>query len=221
MIRAILIIIFSTVINSLLNAQNFSHQDSLRGSITQERSWWDLNYYHLNISVNPNDSSISGSNTIYYRILNEYQVMQIDLQPPLQITKVTQSNIPLEYHRDGDAYFIDLIEVQDSASFNKIVIYYEGKPKVAKNPPWHGGITWANDKNGNPFIASTCQGIGASVWWPCKDHMYDEVDSMLISVTVPHDLIAVSNGKLRKVELFENGTDTYHWIVIIRLTITV
>ena len=84
---------------------------------------------------------------------------------------------------------------------------------MALRPPWDGGITWQKDENGLPFIASSCQGIGASIWWPCKDHMYDEVDSMLISVNVPGNLVNVSNGRLRKVDTLDNQTKTWHWFV--------
>jgi aminopeptidase N len=198
-----------------LNAQNqqFTHQDSLRGSITPERIWWDLNYYHLDIKVDPNDSTVKGKNTIVYTVLKEYQIMQIDLQPPLQIVKATQNNIPLDIYRDGNVHFIELPEMQEIGDRNKVVVTYSGKPRVAIRPPWDGGITWDSDNNDNPFVASTCQGIGASIWWPCKDHMYDEVDSMLISVNVPKDLINVSNGRLRKLEQFNDGTKTYHWFI--------
>ena len=157
-----------------LNAQNqqFTQQDSLRGSITPERIWWDLNYYHLDIKVNPNDSTVNGKNTIVYTVLKEYQIMQIDLQPPLQIVKATQNNIPLDIYSDGNAHFIELPEIQEIGDRNKVIVTYSGKPRVAIRPPWDGGITWDMDKNDNPFVASTCQGIGASIWWPCKDHMY-------------------------------------------------
>ena len=52
---------------------NFTRQDTLRGSITPERAWWDLNYYHLDIVVNPKTRSIKGKNTIHYTILTSYQ----------------------------------------------------------------------------------------------------------------------------------------------------
>ena len=205
------IIILALNINAY--AQQFTHQDSLRGSITTERIWWDLNYYHLDIKVDPSDSSIKGQNTIVYTVLEEYQVMQIDLQPPLRIVNASQNNISLDIYSDGNAHFIELPEIQEIGDINKIVVYYEGHPQVAIRPPWDGGITWTYDDNGNSFIASSCQGIGASIWWPCKDHMYDEVDSMLISVNVPRDLMNVSNGRLRKLEQFDDGTKTYHWFV--------
>jgi aminopeptidase N len=214
------LLLINLYLNSL-NAQGllqktdltFSRQDSLRGSITKERAWWDVKYYHLDIKVNPADSTISGSNTIKYQVLDEYQTMQIDLQNPMQILKVVQDGKPLKYAREGNAYFISLLAPQTTGSIKELTVFYSGKPKVAINPPWDGGITWKKDANGKWFIASSCQGLGASVWWPNKDHMYDEVEGMTISVNVPGDLMDVSNGRLQDVKKIKDGTKTYTWVV--------
>jgi len=191
----------------------FTHQDTLRGSITKERAWWDLKYYHLDIKVNPADRTISGSNTVRYTVLTEYNRMQIDLQQPMNITKVTQNGKELKFERDGNAFFITLTENQKVGETKEIVVSFGGVPKEAVRPPWDGGITWKKDKNGKDFIASSCQGLGASVWWPCKDHMYDEVENMLISVNVPGDLTDVSNGRLQSIKKQKDGTKTFNWYV--------
>lgn len=199
----------------LLNKSDvaFTRQDSLRGSITKERAWWDVKNYHLDIKVNPADSTISGSNTIKYQVLKEYNKMQIDLQNPMQILKVTQDGKALQFTKEGNAFFISLLAPQAVGSTKEVIVFYSGKPKVAVNPPWDGGITWRKDANGKLFIASSCQGLGASVWWPNKDHMYDEVENMLISVNVPGDLMDVSNGRLQSVKKLKDGTKTYNWYV--------
>lgn len=199
----------------LLSKSNvvFTRQDSLRGSITKERAWWDVKYYHLNIKVNPSDSTITGSNTIRYKVINEYNRMQIDLQNPMEIDKVIQDGVALKYTREGNAFFIELIASQKVGLTKELTVFYGGKPKIAVNPPWDGGITWKKDTNGKSFIASSCQGLGASVWWPNKDHMYDEVDNMLISVNVPKNLTDVSNGRLQSVKQQKDGTKTYNWYV--------
>lgn len=202
------------LISGMASAQpQFTRQDTLRGSITPERAWWDLKYYHLDIVVNPADSTIEGKNKVIYSVLQQGQVLQIDLQDPLTISKVVQNGQSLQIVREGNAHFISLETVQSPGTMQEIVVYYGGKPRVALRPPWDGGITWQKDENGLPFIASSCQGIGASIWWPCKDHMYDEVDSMLISVNVPGNLVNVSNGRLRKVDTLDNQTKTWHWFV--------
>ncbi len=191
----------------------FTRQDSLRGSITPERAWWDLTYYHLDIAVRPSDSTIYGSNTVTYRVVNSSGIMQIDLQPPLEIIKAEQNGKSLDFSREGNVYWISMSEKQEPGKIYSLVLNYGGKPKISRRPPWEGGITWKRDKNNLPFVASSCQGDGASLWWPCKDHMYDEPDSMLISVNVPSNLMDVSNGRLRSVVKQKNNTTTYNWFV--------
>jgi aminopeptidase N len=191
----------------------FSRQDTLRGSITPERAWWDLTYYHLDIVVNPSDSTINGTNTVIYRVIKPASLMQIDLQEPLKLIKAVQNNKVLNFKREGNVYWIELAESQEQGRIYSVILTYGGKPKVSTKPPWSGGITWKKDKNGLPFVASSCQGDGASLWWPCKDHMYDEPDSMLISVNVPGNLMDVSNGRLRSVIKQKNKTKTYNWFV--------
>ena len=196
------------------DSETFTRQDSLRGSITAERVWWDLNYYHLDISVNPETKSIEGKNTIRYTILEPYQTLQIDLQPPMKLTKAVQDGEELVVVTEGNAHFISLKKPQTAiGSQEEIEVFYEGKPRVAVRAPWDGGISWKKDSTGNDFIASSCQGLGASVWWPNKDHMYDEVDSMKISVNVPKQLMNISNGRLESVEEKDDDTTTYNWVV--------
>jgi len=194
------------------NEKGYSKADYLRGSITPEREWWDLNYYHLDIEVEPDKKYISGKNTIRYKVLNSKQIMQIDLQQPLEIEKVISEGEELSFKRNGNVYLILLDKIQNKGDFNEIIVYYSGNPKEAIRAPWDGGFSWKKDANGNDFVATSCQGLGASVWWPNKDHMYDEVDSMAISVKTPKNLMDVSNGRLRSVE--DHGdTKTYHWFV--------
>ncbi|MBD0825121.1 M1 family metallopeptidase [Aestuariibaculum marinum] len=203
---------FSAKAQLMTDKTVFTQQDTLRGSITSERVWWDLTYYHLAVEIAPDQKFISGKNTIQYKVLNQQSVMQIDLQEPLKITKVTQNGKPLKVEHNGNAHFVTLKQKQTVGTTKNIEVYYEGHPKVAVKAPWDGGFSWKKDKHGNPFVATSCQGLGASVWWPCKDHMYDEVDSMDISVTVPKGLIDVSNGQFAgKTE--NEKTTTYNWTV--------
>nr|WP_320023682.1 M1 family metallopeptidase [uncultured Draconibacterium sp.] len=200
-------------LNAAAQKTNFTHQDSLRGSITPERVWWDLTYYHLNVKVDPADSTISGSNLIQYKVLESNQLMQIDLQPPMTISRISQNGKSLDYTKDGNAWFVTLEKMQKTNDVNELLVEYSGKPKISKRPPWDGGLSWRKDENGNDWIVNTNQGDGASLWWPCKDHPYDEPDSMLISVTFPDHLMDVSNGRLRGVEQNADGTKTAHWFV--------
>jgi aminopeptidase N len=196
-------------------AQTFTKQDTLRGSITKERAWWNLMHYTLKVKIDAEKKYISGSNTIQYEVLENYASMQIDLQDPLKITKVIQDNDELSFTKTGNAYFIKLIENQAIGAIKEITVFYEGNPVESMNPPWSGGFTWKKDSNGNDFIATSCQGIGASIWWPNKDHMYDEPEKgASIYITPPKNVMAVSNGRLNEVIENKDGTKTYHWEVV-------
>lgn len=191
----------------------FTLQDTLRGTITPERQWWDLTYYHLDIDVDPETRSISGSNMVRFIVLEADSVLQIDLQPPMKMKKAMMDGQELRIEKVGNAHYIHCRKKLEKGGTYDVTIDYEGQPKVSRRPPWDGGMTWTKDSEGHDFIASSCQGDGASLWWPCKDHPYDEPDSILMSVTVPDPLMDVSNGRLISVDKNDNGTSTYHWFV--------
>jgi aminopeptidase N len=213
--RPLSVIIFFSLNLPLSFAQKenlFSRADSLKGGLTAERMWWDLTYYHLEVAVDIQNKTLNGKNEIHYTVLDENQLMQIDLQEPMQIDSILYENRKLNFTSEGNAHFIVLKEKQRLSSKNIVTVYFSGTPKEAKNPPWDGGVTWKSDENGNAFVANSNQGIGASVWWPCKEHPYDEPDSMLISVNVPKPLTNVSNGRLRNITNFD-ASRTFHWFV--------
>ena len=195
-----------------MTAQKYNIQDSLRGSITKERIWWDLKYYNLEVNINRTLKEISGKNIIQYEVIDSSKKMQIDLQPPMKLTKAIQDGKLLNISHHKNVHYIDLIKNQELNKIESIELHFEGKPKEAINPPWDGGFTWNKDINGIDFIATSCQGLGASVWWPNKDHMYDEVDSMKIKVNVPKHLVAVSNGRLINFSKNEK-TSSFTWSI--------
>ena len=210
-----LLLIFTTLSSGLAQQSNFSKQDTLRGSITPERVWWDLLHYNLDFKVSPSSKSIEGSNLIRYEVLSQNQLMQIDLQPPMEITSVLENNKKLNYNREGNVYYIQLKKNQQIGAINEITIHFKGAPKISNNPPWDDGFTWGKDNNGTDFIATSCQGGGSSIWWPSKDHMYDEPDQGIeLSITAPKHLISVSNGRHIQTKENSNKTNTSNWKVI-------
>lgn len=195
--------------------KGFTRADQLRGQVTSERAWWDLQHYDLDVEVMPKTKRLKGSTTISFLTVASGDRMQVDLQEPLAVTKVVHGDAELEFEREGSVYWIQFGEALPASVEDKIQVFYEGEPLESKNPPWSGGLTWQKDDKGNPFIATTCQGIGASIWWPNKDHGADEPDRGVdIRVTVPKGLTAVANGRL--IEETKNKkakTSTFHWQV--------
>ena len=209
---------FLSVIINASFSQPFTHADTLRGSNGPGRRWWDATKYDLHVKFNLEDSTISGYNIISFTVLKRGNMMQIDLQEPMVIDSIKayplQSFYSNEIERDGNAYFINLKNIPNTSGTDQLTIFYHGKPKVAVKPPWDGGITWTRDKQGNPWITITCQGLGASVWYPCKDYQGDEPDSASMHITAPSDLIAVSNGRERSKVDNNDGTTTTTWAVV-------
>ena len=192
-----------------------SRADSLRGSFTSAgRRWWDVTFYDLHTRIDPADSSIAGRNGISYRVLQPATEMQIDLMEPLQVDSIIQDGRPVRFRREGAAFFATLTSPQRAGEVKTITVHYRGRPQIARNPPWEGGFSWARDSLGRPWVVTTDQGMGASVWWPNKDTQADEPDSQRVALTVPASMQEVSNGRLRSTTRNPDGTTTYEWFVV-------
>ena len=189
-----------------------THADSVRGADSPSRSWWDVISYDLHVRVNPSDSSFAGWNAIGYRAVEPGQTMQLDLQAPLVLDSVVQEGKRLDLRRDGDAYFVTPAAPPRPSALATLIAYYHGQPGRGR-PARTSGVVWAQDSLGAPWVATTDQLVGASVWWPLKDFAGDEPDSQRIAVTVPDSLVGVSNGRLRSTTRNPDSTSTYQWAV--------
>ena len=198
---------------SAQDTTRYTRADTLRGSNGPERAWWDATFYDLRVRVDPADSTVRGANGITYRVLQPAQVMQIDLQVPMEVDSIVQDRRNLAFRRDSNAYFVTLAARQRAGEVRTVTVYYHGRPRVGRRLPWDGGFTFPRDSLGTPFIATANEGLGASVWWPVKDHLADEPDSQRIAITVPDPLVDVSNGRLRSTTPNGDGTTTYEWFV--------
>lgn len=208
------VLVFTTLTScaQLLNhKQDFTRQDTLRGSITPERAWWDVVSYHIGVTPDYASKTIEGKNEIRFKVLNAGSRMQIDLQEPMKIERAYWKNGNLPLERNGNVYFITFPETLQEGVLETITLVYNGKPREALNAPWDGGWIWKKDAKGRPWMSVACQGLGASVWYPCKDHQSDEPDSAQLSIAVPDTLVAVGNGKLLRKESHSAGMTTYTW----------
>ncbi|WP_316811223.1 M1 family metallopeptidase [Pedobacter heparinus] len=193
--------------------QAYTAADTLRGMLSPLRSCYDVNYYHLDISLDIDNRSISGSNEFSFTAKQHFSKLQFDLFSNLEVEQVIFKGRQLPFTRRFNAVFITFPRTIEKGSREKFKVFYSGKPLIAKNPPWDGGFIFSQDKSGNPWVSVACQGLGASSWWPNKDHQSDEADSMLVSISVPRDLQEISNGRLRSKVEKPNGYLQYNWFV--------
>lgn len=189
---------------TFLNAQhldgksNFSKADTLRGSLRSERTCFDVNYYDLNLNIDFDTKEISGSNKMYFTTIETFKTLQIDLFENMQIDVILYKGQDLKYRREFNAVFVEFPVEIVKGNKEMIEIFYHGKPIIAKHAPWDGGFTWAKDEKNNDWIAVSCEGIGASLWWPNKDHLSDEPDSMRVTCSIPKEYEFIGNGVLEK-----------------------
>lgn len=197
-----------------------TRQDTLRGSDGPGRSWWDVQRYDLSVSVDIATQSIKGTNSITYKITKtgKHGLMQVDLQMPMKLERVEYAQNKygaMPFRREGNVYWIDFgNRVLEEGSEHKVILHFSGTPQKAVRAPWDGGWVWAKDSLQRDWITVACQGLGASVWYPCKDYQGDEPDrGASLSITVPDTLVAVGNGRLLKKTTGDNGTHTWTWEV--------
>ena len=195
------------------NEKKYTKADVLRGALSPFRTCYDVLKYDLDVKVDIENKFISGCNTIKFSAQNNFKKLQIDLFSNMKIEKIEYKKEELKYTREYNAVFIDFPDTIKKGLVESIIIYYSGNPQPAVNAPWDGGFSWSKDKNGKPFVGVSCQGTGASLWWPCKDHQSDEPLEMDIRVTVPDGLDEISNGRLKKKTVLSDGSIKYDWHV--------
>lgn len=220
------VISYSCSAQPLSQKKGFSRQDTLRGTLRPERAWWDVQRYDVHVTPDYNNKTISGR--VYMHIKKNDKpsttLMQIDLQEPMILDSVVYNvyagkkskYFTAPIIKEGNAWWVETKAFQKY--FNEespmLILYFHGKPREAVRPPWDGGWIWSKDKQGRPWMSVACQGLGASVWYPCKDHQSDEPDKgASLTITVPDSLVAVGNGRLVDKRSAGNGLTTWSWVV--------
>ncbi len=228
LIAAIVIFISTPVAAQLgTSKKSFNHQDSLRGSVTPERAWWDVQKYSIDVTPDYINKTISGSVAIQIKKIQTASTtrLQIDLQQPMILDKAAYlsgykknsraSPLDIPFTREGNVYWLETSAIYKSIQDGDIIVLqYHGKPREAINPPWDGGWIWKKDEKGRPWMTVACQGLGASVWYPCKDYQGDEPDlGATLTIRVADSLTAVGNGRLTKKTSHDDGTTSWEWNV--------
>lgn len=199
----------------LNNKGEFTSQDTLRGSNTSYRDWWDVQHYKISVEPDFKTKSIKGTTIINFDVVKESpnNILQIDLQQPMEITSAEINKKQIKaWATDGNVIFLN-VGKKIKQKGNELKLEFEGTPKEAVNAPWDGGWIFKKDEKGREWMSVACQGIGASVWYPNKDYLGDEPNrGMDLEIIVPNDLVGVGNGRLVSQRKIKNKT-AYTWRV--------
>jgi aminopeptidase N len=212
--KIISICLLSLIVLTTQAQHTFNHDDTLRGTISPIRDWFDITKYDITVQPDFNSKTIQGHTEWTFKVVKQAQQMQIDLQQPLIIDSIIFQNKSLAFERYHNVAFVTNTNTLPINSIQKIHIYYHGQPREAINPPWDGGWIWKKDANGKSWASVACQALGASVWYPCKDHQSDEPDQgASLTMIVPNELDAIGNGRLNSTTVLQNGLKKVTWAI--------
>ena len=191
-----------------------TERNRLLGDLLPERTCYDVKHYTINMDIDVKKKYIKGFVDITATATDDFTRLQVDLARKMRLNGVYFLDQKLKTTRKEDAVFVEFPIVTEGENIT-FRVEYEGKPLEAKNPPWDGGFVWEKDKKGRPYVSIACEGDGAGLWWPLKDHIADEPDDgATMTFTVPEELFCVSNGRLLDVTANQkNKTKTYTWTV--------
>ncbi len=212
---------FIFLIPALLNLAALQAQTPIYdtgGSLMREQAAYNVSFYDLSLQVFPGEQRIEGVLRAEAQVVHPMYWFVLDLDTLLAVSGAWQIDAPGKrearpFRREGGKLWIDLGATHQPGRQAIVEVAYGGKPRSAPRAPWDGGFTWAKTPAGAHWIATTCQGEGADVWWPVKDHVSDEPDSMALHIRVPDPLVVASNGRLRSTEKHADGTSTWHWFI--------
>ncbi|MBL8754654.1 MAG: M1 family metallopeptidase [Planctomycetes bacterium] len=181
------------------------------GPLRPDQACFDVLHYGLDLRVDPAAKSIAGTLTMRAKWLAPQPSFVLDLDPALAVESVTLDQKSVPYERDAGRIVVKPATALAAGAEFTVVVGYGGTPHEARNPPWDGGFTWKQTKDGKPWIATSCQGEGADLWWPCKDHPSDKPDGFDLVCTIPKGLVLASNGVLAVEPKTEGAWTTFHW----------
>lgn len=205
--------LFAQAQSLLRKEDKFTRKDTLRGALTPLRTCYDVVYYNLYVDVNPTTKALVGNNGITAKAVSAFDRLQLDLSDLLTIDSIIYNNKSLKFTREFNTVYVNFDSQIKQGDLFSLKVYYHGNPLIAAKPPWDGGLVFSKDEEGNPWLSVSCEGIGASIWWPCKDHLSDEPDSMRISGPAPAGLTFVANGRLVNTYKTKDGREVNEWLV--------
>jgi aminopeptidase N len=183
----------------------------LRGDYGRYRANNDLLYYDLDVRIDPDKKWISGKNTVRFKMLKDDNRIQLDLFSNFTIERIVQEKAELKYTRDLNTVYIDFPQSLKAGRTYSIDFFYAGQPLEVGR---FDALAFKQDPMGGHWINTANEGVGSAVWWPSKDSWRDEPDNgMDIRVSIPSDLVNVSNGRFIEKTDLGGGYTRWHYRV--------
>ena len=212
-VGGLVIVLILLVVIVFISHDRFQLRYDSGGELDVLQASIDIISYDLALEIFPDEQAIGGVVTIMLKSLtNDLNRIELDLIDNFEVTEVRSAEAQiLNFKHDDGKLMIDWPGILPLNVPVRIMVAYHGQPLEAVYSPWIGGFNWSSDSSGAHWIGLACQGEGADIWFPCKDHPSDKPDSVMLHITVPEDYYCTSNGLLRYTTEPRSGYLTYHW----------
>ena len=174
-------------------------------AVSAQSEVYDVTYYGLNLRIEVDDERLYGTAVVRGKALQDNLAqIELDFSDALLITAV--GGDALTYGLRREVLTLNLKNVLNRNDTFHVAIEYNGTPRSSSSR----GFFFENHNSG-PVVSTLSEPYFAHTWFPCKDMVGDKADSVDITITVPQDLTAVSNGTLNRVIDNDDGTRTFYW----------
>ncbi|WP_189705851.1 M1 family metallopeptidase [Streptomyces anandii] len=165
---------------------------------------YDVSHYGLTLDYDPARRHLTGTAVITARAGQDLSAFDLDLEG-LDVHSVTVEGTPARFSRAGQELTVRPHDELAQGETFAVTVRYSGTPRTITDPD-DSKEGWLPTADGALALGEP---TGSMAWFPGNDHPSDKA-AYDVSVTVPKDLQAVSNGELRS-DTAVGGRRTYRW----------
>ncbi len=168
-------------------------------------SKYDVKYLKLDINIETNNRSISGSALVEAKAVASLDSFTVELKDNIIVDSVFFNNVKVGFQHFLDHVIIKPAIPLPTGSSIQALYYYHG---VASSAGVFAGFTASN---GLSYTASLSESYQAREWFPAKQVLSDKIDSADIWITTSAVNKAGSNGLLQAIVDMPGNKKQYQW----------
>ncbi len=168
----------------------------------------------LSFEVLPDTETLNGVATLSFTAKSAVDRLLIDIDKNLPVAAIAIDGValkPAAWSNPEGRLTIRLPRTIATGGKVTARITYGGTPHVAVRAPWDDGMVWSKTPDGKTWFATTAEGYGCDLFWPCLDFPTGEPGVVDLHITVPKGLKAPSNGKLVGIDTLPDGRTRWNW----------
>ena len=184
------------------------------GAIDPDQAKLRFDAADLQFEVKPATYQLTGIATLTFTAVQPLTTLTLDLDRNLPVTALAIDGQSLARGSWTNPQGRLVVRLPRPIAAGRQVtarLTYGGTPHVAVRAPWDDGVVWSKTPDGRTWFATTAEGYGCDLFWPCLDFPTGEPTQVTLHITVPQGLKAPSNGRLLGVDTLPDGRTRWNW----------